>query len=91
MKTGVFVIILITVLFAAIFFIQKVGYEKECSNDAGCVPACGCHPDSCVPKDKASNCSKVLCTQECKPNTLDCQQGRCICQDGKCLAQINMT
>ncbi len=51
-----------------------------------CVPAACCHSTSCVPADKAPDCSDLFCTQECVPGTLDCQQGSCQTVNEKCEA-----
>jgi len=58
----------------------------ECNLDQECVPNSCCHPTGCVPISKAPNCSGIMCTQECRPNTLDCGQGYCRCIKGKCEA-----
>jgi len=58
--------------------------EKECSQDADCVPAGCCHANSCVAASKAPSCDGIYCSMECAPGTLDCGAGNCICQDGKC-------
>jgi len=78
------------VVAAAVLFIQKAGFSGlECYSDSDCVPATCCHPDSCVSYQKAPECSGMMCTEECKPNTLDCNQGSCLCQKGKCLAKLS--
>jgi len=63
--------------------------SDRCFADSDCVPASCCHPDSCVVKDKSSNCEASICTMDCKPNTLDCNQGSCTCENSKCIAKIN--
>ncbi len=60
--------------------------DKECITDTDCVPAECCHPDTCVPIEKAPNCNGIFCTQECAPSTLDCGQGSCGCIEGRCNA-----
>ena len=62
---------------------------KECTVDSDCVPISCCHASSCVPKDKAPNCSDSFCTLECAPNTLDCNQGSCSCVNNKCQINFN--
>jgi len=62
---------------------------KECNVDADCVRASCCHAASCVPADKAVDCSGIYCSQECKENTLDCGQGKCICDNWKCGVEWN--
>jgi hypothetical protein len=60
----------------------------RCEQDADCVPAGCCHPDACVPKSAAPDCSQVACTMECRPGTLDCGNGRCACEAGSCTAKL---
>lgn len=62
---------------------------KECATDSDCVPISCCHASSCVPRDKAPNCSDTFCTLECSPGTLDCNQGSCSCINNKCQAVFN--
>jgi len=62
--------------------------ESECSKDSDCVPASCCHSDSCVPAGEAPNCEGMMCSMECKPETLDCGQGSCKCIDNKCKAVL---
>lgn len=61
----------------------------SCSSDLDCVPSSCCHPDSCVNKNQAPNCSGIACTMMCAVNTLDCGQGSCSCIGGKCQAVLN--
>lgn len=49
-----------------------------------CVPASCCHADSCVWESDAPDCSDILCTMECAPNTMDCGAGYCELIDGEC-------
>lgn len=63
--------------------------RRACRRDADCVPASCCHPASCVPRSQRPDCSGVLCTNECRPGTLDCGQGHCECQAGSCAAIID--
>jgi hypothetical protein len=81
---GIILIILI------IFIILNVKHNnptnstlKECSIDSDCVPACGCHPNSCVPKINKSECERLICTQDCS-SPLDCGAGSCGCSNNKC-------
>ena len=62
--------------------------EAECSKDLDCVPASCCHPAECVPAEEAPSCEGMMCTMECKPNTMDCGQGSCKCIDNKCKAVL---
>jgi len=57
---------------------------EQCYRDEDCVPSTCCHPNSCVIKASAPNCSDKFCTQECKSGTLDCDQASCGCISGKC-------
>lgn len=63
------------------------GVSRACESDADCVPSGCCHPDSCVPASQAPSCDDVMCTRECRANTLDCG-GQCLCQEGQCVAQF---
>jgi hypothetical protein len=58
----------------------------ECDEDSDCVPAQCCHAADCIIKEKRSDCSKVACTMECRPGTLDCG-GSCGCINGRCTGQ----
>jgi hypothetical protein len=56
----------------------------ECRSDADCVESSCCHATSCVAKPKAPVCKSVMCTMDCRSNSLDCGQGSCVCTQGKC-------
>ncbi len=58
-----------------------------CLTDADCVPASCCHPAACVARDMAPSCDDVMCTQECRQDTMDCG-GRCHCEAGRCKATL---
>jgi len=89
MKIGVFIAILAIVIVASVIFIQRAGYNvKECNVDTDCIAATCCHASACVAKDKAPNCSGIMCTEECQANTMDCGQGSCKCENHACLAKI---
>ena len=60
-----------------------------CTSDLDCVPASCCHSNSCSLKSGTPKCDAILCSQECRPGTLDCGQGSCSCVDNKCKAVIN--
>jgi hypothetical protein len=67
------------------FFEEQIrGKTKACEVDSDCAPVSCCHASACIEKEKAPNCTGVVCTQECKPNTLDCGQGSCKCVEGYC-------
>jgi len=63
----------------------EAGGATECAVDADCVPASCCHPASCVPAAQKPDCTDVMCTMQCAPDTLDCG-GRCACDAGSCKA-----
>lgn len=65
------------------YFRGECSLADECSVDSDCVPAACCHASSCINQKYKTVCN-LLCTQECKPNTLDCGQGSCKCVEGKC-------
>jgi hypothetical protein len=61
--------------------------DQSCKTDADCVPAQCCHATACVSKEGAPDCSKTMCTKECRGGTMDCGGG-CHCQQGKCAAKL---
>ena len=66
----------------------EIDLEAECSQDQDCVPASCCHATECVPTGEAPNCEGMMCTMECRPDTMDCGQGFCRCIDNKCKAVL---
>ncbi len=58
----------------------------ECDEASDCVPAQCCHAGDCIIKEKRPDCSKIFCTEECRPGTLDCG-GRCACIAGRCTGE----
>lgn len=58
----------------------------ECDEDSDCIPAQCCHAADCIIKEKAPDCSKFMCTMDCRPGTLDCG-GSCACISGRCTGQ----
>ena len=62
-----------------------VWYDNS-ATDADCISAQCCHPNSCVAKENSPDCKGMLCSQECRQDTLDCQQGSCKCQNSQCTA-----
>lgn len=70
--------------------------ERECAEDADCVPDECCDARQCVPAEDAPYCVGVLCPLGCKnygDNSTGCDtdigpvntRGECICNDeGKC-------
>jgi len=87
MQEGRVIVALIVAVFIALVALVPV-LQTECLDDSDCVPATCCHPASCVPKEQAPDCSRVVCTQECVPGTMDCGQGYCVCENGRCRAVI---
>ena len=61
------------------------GGDAQCAVDADCVPAGCCHPSTCAPASAKPDCSGIMCTMNCQPDTLDCG-GRCACEAGSCKA-----
>lgn len=62
--------------------------ETQCETGAECVPAECCHAAQCVPLSQKPDCAEVVCTQECRPGTLDCGQMSCGCVKGKCVTKL---
>ena len=63
---------------------KPFGNPVFCESSADCVSATCCHPDACINEDYQPDCKGILCTLECRPNTMDCGQGRCVCIDNTC-------
>lgn len=86
------IIFLIVLLIILIYFIVKNNEVdengSECVLDSDCLPACGCHPDSCIAGDVRGECENVFCTQVCS-GPLDCGAGSCGCVNGKCAVVSN--
>jgi hypothetical protein len=64
------------------------GSGGACTSDADCVPAECCHAKTCTSKDKAPDCTDMMCTLDCRAGTMDCGWGKCVCQNGQCAADI---
>ena len=62
----------------------SVSEELQCSSDLDCVPNACCHADGTVNKAFAQDCSGMLCTMDCVPDTLDCGQADLKCLEGQC-------
>lgn len=62
--------------------------DDPCEQDTDCRPAQCCHATGCVAAENAPDCSDVMCTEECRANTIDCG-GECVCHEGKCAARLN--
>lgn len=65
----------------------RVGNDP-CNTDSDCVPAECCHAAACVAKANAPDCTDVMCTMECRADTIDCGGG-CLCFEGRCAARLN--
>lgn len=97
-QVAIFVVIAIFLVAVLIFYYLVVaenddlGFEIECSTDSDCfaIKEIGnpcCHPDTCVSKSEAPDCSDAICTQGCS-GLLDCPDlpghGSCGCVNSKC-------
>jgi len=88
----IFSAVIVLIIFLSLIYIfsnQNSDKISECDVDFDCVQATCCHAASCVPKSNAPNCSRIFCTAECIPNTMDCMQGQCSCVNKKCEAIMN--
>ena len=86
------IILLIIILGFLIYVIAKNNNKEkalsqnpnpECSIDSNCVAVCGCHPESCIPKEQRGECPNMFCSQVCS-GPLDCRAGSCGCVKGMC-------
>lgn len=82
MKQTILLFFLLSVIL--LFVGCSVPENKVCSTDRDCVPDACCHAQDTVNKENAPDCSGMLCTMECVPDTLDCSQGEIKCLDGSC-------
>ena len=82
------ILVILLVLAGCKEVIEETPEELICEIDDDCVKSSCCHSDSCINKDYAPDCFRVMCTLDCKPNTLDCGQGSCVCENSKCTAKI---
>ena len=74
-------------IFLLVFLVAcSIPTEKVCSVDSDCIAAQCCHATSAVNKENAPDCSGILCTMNCAPDTLDCGQGEIKCVEGSCEA-----
>lgn len=92
------IIIVILLVVGFFWFTHQSGLENGLENETlgevlggklegyleKCVPASCCHATKCVLESGAPNCSEILCTMSCEPDTLDCGQGSCEFVDGEC-------
>ena len=85
------IILLIFLIFLIVLIVQGRDQIKDivrgdlCINDADCVPASCCHPETCTIKEKAPNCTGIPCTLSCE-TILDCGDGSCNCINNQCQA-----
>jgi hypothetical protein len=63
---------------------KTIPENKICSVDTDCIPAGCCHSNDTVNLKFAPDCSSIMCTMECVPNTLDCGQGEVKCVEREC-------
>ena len=77
-------ILLVLALLVFLEGCSKVPSELYCESNSDCTAASCCHPESAVNKEFAPDCSGILCTAVCQPNTLDCGQGRIKCIENRC-------
>ena len=80
------ILIFFLLLITACSSSTSISEEKACTSDLDCIPAECCHPTTAVNKEYAPDCSKELCTLNCRPGTLDCGQGDIRCVEGACTA-----
>ncbi len=82
-KRGLIGTVAVVGVLLVVGFFWFVG-EGEVEVEVGCVPASCCHASECVWENEAPNCSNMLCTMSCEPETMDCGQGHCEVVDGEC-------
>ncbi|MCK4997439.1 hypothetical protein KAS08_03970 [Candidatus Pacearchaeota archaeon] len=69
----------------------KDSLENKLENymEESCIPATCCHATTCVNENLAPDCSEIMCTMECVPETMDCGQGSCKWENGNCEVEWN--
>jgi hypothetical protein len=67
---------------------ENILVEKRCTQNEDCVGKECCHATECINKEHKEDCTKTMCTMDCRMNTLDCGLGHCECQNEKCTAVI---
>jgi len=80
--------------FSLLILITSCAVEKKdsttvCVQDSDCLPASCCHATDAVNQQSAPDCSKIFCTEECVPQTMDCGQGEVKCVNNQCMAVIS--
>jgi hypothetical protein len=79
--------IIILCLFVLSFLLSActgVPIEKQCTQDIDCIQAQCCHATDVVNKDNRPDCTGILCSAECAPNTMDCGQAKAKCIENAC-------
>ncbi len=76
------IVIMLSII--ALTLISCAPAELQCSVDSDCVPAQCCHATDAVNKLNAPDCSGIICTMSCEPESIDCGQGEAKCLSGKC-------
>lgn len=79
----------VTILFLVFFLFSCTPSEKQCSVDSDCAPAGCCHAADAVNEQYAPSCNGVLCTMDCKPETIDCGQGQIKCLQNECTVVLS--
>ena len=82
--------LVILMVFALAFLTacSNIPPELYCESNSDCTAASCCHPTSAMNKESAPDCSGILCTAVCQPETLDCGQGEIRCVENRCTAVI---
>lgn len=85
---------LVMMLFVGVIFLisctsRSILPEESCTSAADCVPAECCHAKTAANSAYAPDCSDLLCTADCVPETLDCGQGEIECVNNRCIVKIN--
>ncbi len=81
---------LVMVILAVILMvISCTPAAQQCSTDQDCVPAQCCHATGAVNKANAPDCSGILCTMSCEPDSIDCGQGEIKCVSDRCAVVMN--
>ena len=84
-KKGFFTWIIVVGVLLVIGFFWFVGeLDREVNESEMCVAASCCHASECVWESEAPNCSGMLCSMDCRPDTMDCGAGKCGVVDGEC-------
>ncbi|MCK5474741.1 MAG: hypothetical protein KAI53_05025 [Candidatus Aenigmarchaeota archaeon] len=84
-KTAIFILAVLFISGCVAEDSNNGALTSHCSTDSDCVAATCCHASSCVIKDMAPDCSGVMCTEECRPGTMDCGEGHCGCIENNCV------